>query len=251
MMAKDQKDVVSWFQIEGIHGLPYIVWDGANDTIYPGAGYCTHGSNLFPTWHRIYVSLFEVRLYSVPSTSNTLSNSYTQQQVLQSNAIQIAQEYEKSEQGWLEAAHALRSPYWDWASNTPPPDEIIRFKTIEIASPKGTQTVTNPLYAYKFHPIDPSFQPPFSGDTYTVRNPDPNSPPPQESRPDALLAYVSYSICGYIGLVSDHSTCDSSLKQFDARTAIYMTMTLVKDWFHFSNHNSDAGGNNGNATRTA
>lgn len=59
---QDAKDQLSWFQIEGIHGLPYVPWDEAEVPIYPGKGYCTHGSNLFPTWHRAYVALFEVRL---------------------------------------------------------------------------------------------------------------------------------------------------------------------------------------------
>jgi tyrosinase len=64
-MSKDtQTDVSSFFQIGGIHGLPYVQWDGSGGKA-PVAGswggYCTHGSMLFPTWHRPYVALFEVR----------------------------------------------------------------------------------------------------------------------------------------------------------------------------------------------
>lgn len=57
-----QEELISFFQIGGIHGLPYIAWDGAGaDDPAEASGYCTHGSVLFPTWHRPYVALFEVR----------------------------------------------------------------------------------------------------------------------------------------------------------------------------------------------
>ena len=62
---ESQAALQSFFQIGGIHGLPYIPWDGVtvNPPVDPDAqwaGYCTHGSVLFPTWHRPYVSAFEV-----------------------------------------------------------------------------------------------------------------------------------------------------------------------------------------------
>lgn len=63
-MAKmNQEEPVSYFQIGGIHGLPYVRWNGADISgeAVESIGYCTHGSVLFPTWHRPYVSLFEVR----------------------------------------------------------------------------------------------------------------------------------------------------------------------------------------------
>ncbi|KAH9989737.1 hypothetical protein BJV74DRAFT_796153 [Russula compacta] len=59
-----QNDPLSHFSISGIHGLPYERWQGAGDiTPVTGAqsgGYCTHGTVLFPTWHRPYVALYEV-----------------------------------------------------------------------------------------------------------------------------------------------------------------------------------------------
>ena len=61
---KPQDDSVSHFSIGGIHGVPYVRWEGAGDTSpIPGSefgGYCAHGSVLFPTWHRPYVALYEV-----------------------------------------------------------------------------------------------------------------------------------------------------------------------------------------------
>ena len=46
---------------EGIHGRPFISWDGVDKADGGFGGYCAHGSNVFPTWHRAYTALFEVR----------------------------------------------------------------------------------------------------------------------------------------------------------------------------------------------
>lgn len=66
MSARSQDDPTSFFQVGGIHGLPFAPWDGDdndNDDQVGNnqwGGYCTHGSVLFPTWHRPYVLLYEV-----------------------------------------------------------------------------------------------------------------------------------------------------------------------------------------------
>jgi hypothetical protein len=57
----NQSDLLSWYQIGGIHGEPFVPWDN----VQPLAGneqngYCHHSSILFPTWHRPYLALFEV-----------------------------------------------------------------------------------------------------------------------------------------------------------------------------------------------
>jgi hypothetical protein len=44
----------------GIHGRPYKGWDNVNGP-NTDTGYCTHDSVLFPSWHRPYLALFEVR----------------------------------------------------------------------------------------------------------------------------------------------------------------------------------------------
>ncbi|GAO18365.1 hypothetical protein UVI_02044090 [Ustilaginoidea virens] len=57
----DQENPLSWYQIAGIHGVPFTTWNGVEPL--PGAnqsGYCTHSSVLFPMWHRPYLALFEV-----------------------------------------------------------------------------------------------------------------------------------------------------------------------------------------------
>jgi tyrosinase len=56
-----ETDPLSYFQIAGIHGRPYIPWDGVPwNPAAPNIGYCTHDDVLFPTWHRPYLALFEV-----------------------------------------------------------------------------------------------------------------------------------------------------------------------------------------------
>lgn len=60
LFDKEQTELSSWFQIAGIHGLPHVSWDNS-----PGGteGYCQHGNDVFPTWHRPYVALLEVRCF--------------------------------------------------------------------------------------------------------------------------------------------------------------------------------------------
>jgi tyrosinase len=83
IQAMSREERLSWFQIcgmwgysftwyakvastlilsSGIHGMPYVTWDGSKGSTDPGewGGYCTHASILFPTWHRLYVALIEV-----------------------------------------------------------------------------------------------------------------------------------------------------------------------------------------------
>ena len=67
MQQRPQNELTSYFQIGGIHGLPYIAWDAENPdpvSVDGWRGYCTHGSVLFPTWHRPYVMLYEVVVFT-------------------------------------------------------------------------------------------------------------------------------------------------------------------------------------------
>jgi tyrosinase len=63
IQAKNQADYSSFFQLAGIHGLPFTTWAKPANTPTPPyeSGYCTHSQILFPTWHRVYVSIYEVR----------------------------------------------------------------------------------------------------------------------------------------------------------------------------------------------
>ena len=71
MQEQPQEDVLSWFAIGGIHGLPHIPWDNAEDK--PKQGYCAHATVNFPTWHRPYVALFEV---SIPNQAPLRNSNF-------------------------------------------------------------------------------------------------------------------------------------------------------------------------------
>lgn len=94
------------------------------------------------------------------------------QQILQQRAEEIAATYTVDKEGWKQAATNLRQPFWDWASNAIPPDQVIAQKQVTITRPDGKRvTVNNPLYHYSFHPIDSSFPDPYSGWPTTLRQP--------------------------------------------------------------------------------
>lgn len=149
--AMNQNSSLSYYQIAGIHGLPNVPWDGVqgNPTaMSEGAvGYCPHSSNLFPTWHRVYLALYEQAFYSV--VQSTVSSFPSSQQ-----------------SRWAAAAATLRIPYWDWAVEPPSGQNnipsAITNPSVTLTTPTGTQTFANPLLAYAFHPLDSSgflFQP--------------------------------------------------------------------------------------------
>lgn len=83
-------DQMSYFRIAGIHGFPANVsWNKGRDPVpredadladslwaRDGGFYCPHNSFVFPTWHRAYMMLFEVRLPLIPKHS-AMSYAYT------------------------------------------------------------------------------------------------------------------------------------------------------------------------------
>ncbi|KAE9377099.1 Di-copper centre-containing protein [Stipitochalara longipes BDJ] len=153
MQSMDENDQLSYFQIAGIHGRPYITWNNASEV--PGSGwggYCTHGSILFLTWHRPYLVLVE--------------------QLLASHVQAIAQSYNSTI--YEAAANNFRLPYWDWASIPAMPD-VVSEQYIQITTASGVKTVSNPLYQYKFpSSLNPSYFPasdgPITQDPYTIRD---------------------------------------------------------------------------------
>lgn len=129
-------DPLSYYQVAGIHGQPYVPWNDvgpcSNCTL---AGYCTHQSTLFPTWHRTYLALFE--------------------QSLVANALAVANEFKGDDKArYLAKANSLRMPYWDWAQ--PPAEgeepfpQMFSTPTVTLNTPSGMQNVTNPLLKYSF-----------------------------------------------------------------------------------------------------
>ncbi|CRG91699.1 hypothetical protein PISL3812_08750 [Talaromyces islandicus] len=155
--SDDQSDLISYYEVAGIHGYPYRSWDNVEGTYQ--TGYCTHGSVIFPTWHRPYLALFEQRIWSY--------------------AQDIAKSYPDSQrQSYVDAAKTLRIPYWDWAVNPNLP-ESTTYQKITVNTPTGQQSFDNPLYSYKFHPLpvgtDIPSNDPLAKYTETVRSPDPST----------------------------------------------------------------------------
>ncbi|KAF2116452.1 common central domain of tyrosinase-domain-containing protein [Lophiotrema nucula] len=136
--AMDQNLKRSYFQIAGIHGAPFTAWDRVNGT--GEMGYCPHGSNMFGTWHRPYLAAFE--------------------QVLHDRAVEIANQWTGDEKAkYTDAANKLRLPYWDWAMTPDAQDGAmpmsLRRVTASVTYPNGTKAdIANPLYSYKFHPLN-------------------------------------------------------------------------------------------------
>lgn len=56
--------LLGYYQLSGIHGFPTNTWDDVNKKFGDAyGGYCAHGVLIFPTWHRPYLSLVEVRAH--------------------------------------------------------------------------------------------------------------------------------------------------------------------------------------------
>lgn len=55
---------------QGIHNQPEEEWDGVVNKAAPGWGYCAHGETVFPTWHRVYMGMFEVQGDHTPEHVN-------------------------------------------------------------------------------------------------------------------------------------------------------------------------------------
>jgi len=169
LQQSDQGELLSYYQLSGIHGRPYIPWDNVGPTQDGWSnGYCTHTSNLFPTWHRPYLAVYEQALYDIIQ--------------------QIASEFQDPNlrDKYTAAAQSFRIPYWDWAIAVPQgqpvlPASVWSSKTVQVVTPQGTTTIHNPLYSYKFHPLNSDELPdaPFSDYPETLRYPDSDQPSAQ------------------------------------------------------------------------
>ncbi|KAM0201110.1 hypothetical protein ACHAPA_002281 [Fusarium lateritium] len=134
MYDAKETDWKSFFQVAGIHGKPFIQWNGGGGRSGNGwPGYCPHGESLFLTWHRPYVLLYE--------------------QILVEHAKRLANLYpSKYRKQYVDAANALRSPFWDWAVDGIP--SIITQSMVNVKVPNGsglkTINMKNPLNTYNF-----------------------------------------------------------------------------------------------------
>ncbi|KAI9791860.1 MAG: hypothetical protein M1816_003405 [Peltula sp. TS41687] len=138
----------SYYQVAGIHGYPHIPWQyPASATKNPGLGYCTHGSALFLTWHRPYVSLME--------------------KLIHDEAVAIAKNFTgAAATRYQPAADNVRQPYWDWASKGTEAKipSVLQQPSITVTKPGSggaptTTSIPNPLYAYRFLNPQPADSP--------------------------------------------------------------------------------------------
>ncbi|KXT13907.1 hypothetical protein AC579_2638 [Pseudocercospora musae] len=153
-----QSDTTSYFGISSIHGVPRTSWDGVEpcDTCGSADGYCTHNSVLFPAWHRAYMALYEQELLKVAAdVASSFSGDF-------GSRMQAA-------------AHVLRIPYWDWAANPDNRGDVlppaISGQQVTIAGPNGQETLSNPLFEYKFTSSSGMYYSPFTVWDTTLRYP--------------------------------------------------------------------------------
>ncbi|KAM0286759.1 hypothetical protein ACHAQH_000779 [Verticillium albo-atrum] len=134
MQEANETDPLSYFQIAGIHGQPFIGWPGGGPQTGSQRGFCPHNEALFGTWHRAYLALYE--------------------QTLIKQAQRIAQTYPlRYRRQYSEAADRLRAPFWDWASDYRVP-AVTAKRTVTVNRPNGSGlrrvTVRNPLSGYTY-----------------------------------------------------------------------------------------------------
>ncbi|KAF2840484.1 Di-copper centre-containing protein [Patellaria atrata CBS 101060] len=159
MMERPNSDKFSYYQIAGIHGREFQMWDSVRG-IRSSGGYCPHSANIFLPWHRPYLALFE---QLVIGWANTIANEYP------SN---VRARYRT-------AASTLRMPYWDWAAapangNTVP--NIVRASTIRLNTPTGSRVINNPFFSYRFTQRPAALgSSPFNQRMNTLRHPTSNA----------------------------------------------------------------------------
>ncbi|KAK2748332.1 hypothetical protein FQN57_000990 [Myotisia sp. PD_48] len=136
---QNRNDPLSFFKVSGIHGYPVGPWDGVTGS--RDSGFCSHGSTLFPVWHRPYLALHEEMIWN---HAQKLAATYPQN---------VRKRYE-------DAAKEMRIPYWDWAADVQMPRSLTSPK-INVNTPSGLREIDNPLFTYK---VDPNAQPGFPND---------------------------------------------------------------------------------------
>ncbi|EPS38121.1 hypothetical protein H072_8149 [Dactylellina haptotyla CBS 200.50] len=137
LQKKDEHDPESHFMLAGIHGLPDTTH--IKGTKYKTGSFCTHKKILFPTWHRLYLSLYEKAIWDIMQT--------------------IAQKYgEKHAKVYQEAAKRWRLPYWDSAKirdnhiyNAVNIPSLVTWPFRYVTQPDGKlKNIKNPLYCYNY-----------------------------------------------------------------------------------------------------
>ncbi|CAG8657383.1 2553_t:CDS:2 [Dentiscutata erythropus] len=225
LQDRPYEDMRSYYQVAGIHGLPYTAYDGVtganpyNSSEFSEGrwgGYCQHGNILFPTWHIPYMMLIE--------------------NLLVGEAKKIAAQYPLNQRDrYIEAAKQLRHPYWDWADEKAIKGvpEIFMSPTIEINTPSGKKNVSNPLKSYTL-PTDIS-EPLQKGQNPTDK--------PNYNVPN--MSYIPYTPKGYPTVRYPNSNYEDRYDLQKQNFSVYVRsvfrpglyqMFHVSSFLHFSNH---------------
>ncbi|KAF1826772.1 Di-copper centre-containing protein, partial [Dissoconium aciculare CBS 342.82] len=162
--SQDRHTSSSYYGVSKIHGVPFGPFNGDPEDLdnTNQHGYCTHNSILFPTWHRVYLAMYEQQLLA--------------------RAFLIANKFTGDKKtAMLTAATQLRIPYWDWAAvpangNSLP--DISTYTKVNVTSPDfGPISIDNPLYSFKFkHAKTDSTYGIFNDWNSTLRYPNNNLP---------------------------------------------------------------------------
>ncbi|KLU85588.1 hypothetical protein MAPG_04611 [Magnaporthiopsis poae ATCC 64411] len=224
-----EDDQLSYFQIAGIHGRPYIAWNGVG-AVAGGVnrGYCPHNDIQFPAWHRPYLALLE--------------------QVLSGHIKTVAAMYTGGNAAAYQAAAATwRTPYWDWAANPALP-QAASTPNITVNGPSGQVTVPNPLWSYKWqqYPLNSNWFPTSQdrnlwGWPQTTRQPDSRG----NSRINVvnnnladLARSLKDSIYNVLTRVTDYNTMATTASQgasFEApHNDVHTTMYAVMAYLDYS-----------------
>ncbi|KAF2194899.1 Di-copper centre-containing protein [Zopfia rhizophila CBS 207.26] len=138
LQKKPPTDLLSYYQLAGIHGEPFVPWNGVNgNTNASFGGYCTHSSILFLTWHRPYLAVYEQALYA--------------------SVQKVASQFPESLRArYVAAAKDFRMPYWDWAAgvsgqNSAFPSAISSSRVNVVDVDGATKQINNPLYSFQFN----------------------------------------------------------------------------------------------------
>ncbi|KAK4116618.1 Monophenol monooxygenase [Canariomyces notabilis] len=198
--GQDQSRLTSYYQIAGIHGMPYKPWNGVgSQTNWQSTsgfgGYCTHSSILFLTWHRPYLALYEA--------------CFPQTQSLYNAVQEVARQFPAGalRDRYVAAARDFRAPYFDWASQPPRGasafPSLFTSPNIQVIDVDGrTKSTSNPLYRFDFRPanVPPGDLQQWSRYQATVRYPNSRGQS-QDARVAPILANELASLRSNVGLL--------------------------------------------------
>ncbi|EWG47520.1 hypothetical protein FVEG_07596 [Fusarium verticillioides 7600] len=139
-------DIMSWYQIAGIHGLPAEDWAGEKDRgktkrdiTRDGDGYCAHSTPTFALWHRPYLAMLEQTIFrQVDNIAKRFSES-----------PDVSDEDKKK---YKAAAKKFRLPYWDYYRPRGGPVTFSGVKRVMVKRLPDNKLIEmpNPFFQFEF-----------------------------------------------------------------------------------------------------